>query len=208
MSPRAGVSGFGSFPLQFRDGSALAGRRWSGHFLVMTPEENVVWKGRSHQIVNFWPLLGSLVVLILFVVMAYQWSAWLLLGALIPVGYGGWLWLGTQLRVFEFTSERMRIYEGILNQEINEVELYRVKDTKLRKPFWLRIFGLSTIVLETSDRSCPTVEISAIRDGVTIREKLRKQVEVLRDKKRVREVDFEGGGSHADEMEEFEGDEL
>lgn len=172
----------------------------------MTSEENVVWKGRSHQIVNFWPLLASLAVFILFVVCAYNWSIWWLLGALFPLGYGSWLWLGTRLKIFEFTSERMRIYEGILNQEINEVELYRVKDTKLLKPFWLRVFGLSTIVLETSDRSCPTVEISAVRNGTEIREQLRKQVEVLRDKKRVREVDFEGGGEHGDDMDDLDGD--
>jgi uncharacterized membrane protein YdbT with pleckstrin-like domain len=169
-----------------------------------TEEENVVWKGRSHQIVNFWPLVASLLLIVLILVgaNALDWW-WLALLALVPFIYGGWLWLGTKLMVFEFTSERMRIYEGILSQEINEVELYRVKDTRLEKPFWLRLFGLSNIVLQTSDRSLPEVNIRAVRKGAEIREKLRKQVELLRDKKRVREVDFEG--SDGDDME-FEGD--
>ena len=166
-------------------------------------EENVVWKGRSHQIVNFWPLVSSLLLIVLILVGASAWTKWLALLAIVPFVYGGWLWLGTKLMVFEITSERMRIYEGILNQEINEVELYRVKDTRLEKPFWLRIFGLSTIVLQTSDRSLPEIHIRAIADGAEIREKIRKQVEILRDRKRVREVDFEG--SDSDEME-FEGD--
>ncbi|MDB4360771.1 PH domain-containing protein, partial [Akkermansiaceae bacterium] len=129
------------------------------------------------------------------------WSGWLGFAALVPLFYAGWLWLGTKLMVFEFTSERMRIYEGILNQEINEVELYRVKDTRLEKPFWLRVFGLSNIVLQTSDRSLPEVNIRAVRNGIEIREKLRKQVETLRDKKRVREVDFESSDSDADGFE-------
>lgn len=107
--------------------------------------------------------------------------------------------------MFEFTSERIRLYQGVFSQDIDEVELYRVKDTRILKPFWFRIFGLSTIVLNTSDRTCPIVEIKAVKDGAGIREKLRKQVEMLRDKKRVREVDFEG--SDGDEME-FEGDEM
>jgi uncharacterized membrane protein YdbT with pleckstrin-like domain len=108
------------------------------------------------------------------------------------------------LKVFELTSERIRIYEGILNQKINEVELYRVKDTRLEKPFWMRIFGLSNIIMQTSDRSLPEVSILAVRGGVEIREKLRKQVEMLRDQKRVREVDFDGadGGDSVD----FDGD--
>ena len=167
-------------------------------------EENIVWKGRSHQIVNFWPLVASLLLIILICVAAYSWSGWIAIAAVIPIVYGGWLWLGTKLMVFEITSERMRIYEGILNQEINEVELYRVKDTRLEKPFWLRIFGLSNIVLQTSDRSLPEVNIRAVRSGAEIREKLRKQVETLRDKKRVREVDFEGSdGDDGDFEGEF-----
>ncbi|MGJ8695627.1 MAG: PH domain-containing protein [Verrucomicrobiaceae bacterium] len=159
----------------------------------MENEESVVWKGRSSQIVNFWPFVFSGLVALAFIALAFA-NPFFLIGILLPAAYAGWLWLSTKCRIFEFTSERMRLYEGVLNQEINEVELYRVKDTKIQKPFWLRIFGLSTIVLDTSDRSCPIIEIRAIRDGAAIREKLRKQVEILRDKKRVREVDFEGSG--------------
>ncbi len=164
-------------------------------------EENTVWKGRSHQIVNFWPFTGALlgVGAILWLTFGTGLPTWVALFSLLPLLYAGWLFLGTQLMVYEFTSERMRIYEGILNQEINEVELYRVKDTRLEKPIWLRVFGLSSIVLSTSDRSLPRIEIRAVRDGIEIREKLRKQVELLRDKKRVREVDFEGGD--ADDLE-------
>ena len=164
-------------------------------------EEKLVWKGRSHQIVNFGPLVVSLLLIILICVSSYFWSAWLGFATIIPLFYAGWLWLGTKLMVFEFTSERMRIYEGILNQKINEVELYRVKDTRLERPLWLRISGLSNIILQTLDRSLPEVNICAVRDGIEIREKLREQVETLRDKKRVREVDFENSDSEADGFE-------
>ncbi len=167
-------------------------------------EEKIVWKGRSHQIVNFWPLAASVLLLVLILIGAFTWRGWLAWGILVPLAYGGWLYLGTKLKVFELTSERIRIYEGILNQKINEVELYRVKDTRLEKPFWMRIFGLSNIIMQTSDRSLPEVSILAVRGGVEIREKLRKQVEMLRDQKRVREVDFDGadGGDSVD----FDGD--
>jgi len=168
----------------------------------MSAEEAVLWKGRSHQMINFWPLLISLLSVILLITAGVMWWPWFALLSLVPLGFGGWVWLGTRLKVFEFTTERLRVYEGILNQEINEIELYRVKDIKLLKPFWLRVFGLSTILMNTSDRSCPVLEIKAIREGSMIREKLRDQVEILRDKKRVREVDFEG--SEGDEFEDFD----
>jgi len=158
----------------------------------MSNEENVVWKGRSHQLINFWPFLISLLVTGAFLGGAFL-SPFIAVGAVIPLGYAFWIWLTTKCRVYELTNERMRVYEGVLNQEINEVELYRVKDTKIQKPFWLRLFGLSTVVLDTSDRALPKVELEAVKDGPGIRENLRKYVEILRDQKRVREVDFEGG---------------
>jgi hypothetical protein len=69
----------------------------------------------------------------------------------------------------------------------------------MERPFHLRIFGLSSVDLDTSDRSHPKVRLHAISKAVELRETLREQVERLRDLKRVREVDFEEGG-------EMEGD--
>ena len=69
----------------------------------------------------------------------------------------------------------------------------------MERPFWYRMFGLSTLVIETSDRSQPRIEIRAVHDGEGLRETLRKQVEYWRDRKRVREVDFDESGSFADD---------
>jgi uncharacterized membrane protein YdbT with pleckstrin-like domain len=81
--------------------------------------------------------------------------------------------------------------QGIFNQKLDDVELYRVKDTSMERPFWYRLFGLSTLIIETSDRSQPHIQIKAVHDADNLRETLRKQVEFWRDKKRVREVDFD-----------------
>ena len=113
---------------------------------------------------------------------------------IIPLGWMLWEFLKVRCRVFELTTERLRLYSGVLNQTIDEIELYRVKDTSMERPFWFRMFGLSSLYLDTSDRSHPKVELEAIADAVNLRETLRKQVEYWRDRKRVREVDFEEGG--------------
>ena len=113
---------------------------------------------------------------------------------IIPLGWMLWEFFKVRCRVFELTTERLRLYSGVLNQTIDEIELYRVKDTSMERPFWFRMFGLSSLYLDTSDRSHPKVELEAIADAVNLRETLRKQVEYWRDRKRVREVDFEEGG--------------
>lgn len=163
--------------------------------------EDVIWEGHPSQLLNFWSHLWSALVAIAIVAGAVLSGQFLLMVlVLLPLGWSIWKYLTIRCRIFQLTSERLRLYEGVLNQVIGEVELYRVKDTNILRPFWLRVFGLSTIQADTSDRSHPEVVLQAIRDGVNVRELLRKQVELLRDQKRVREVDFDGSGD-GDELE-------
>lgn len=161
--------------------------------------EGTIWKGGPSQLLNLGHYLIGLVLIAAIVSGAVLWQkAWVNLLVLIPLGWMAWRYLVLRCLVFELTSQRLRLFEGVLNQKIGEVELYRVKDNNIERPFWLRIFGLSSIRLDTSDRTTPLVELKAIKDGLNVRELIRKQVELLRDRKRVREVDFEDSDDGGD----------
>lgn len=155
--------------------------------------EDILWKGSPSQLLNLGKFLIALLVgtAIGFGAVFFP-PAWAAL--VLPLVWMLWEYLKVRCRIYELSSERLRLYSGVLNQTIDEVELYRVKDTTMERPFWLRMFGLSSLYLDTSDRSHPKVELEAISDAVNLRETLRKQVEYWRDQKRVREVDFEDGG--------------
>ncbi len=155
--------------------------------------EEILWKGSPSQLLNVGKhLIALLLVAAIATGGVFVPPVWFALP--LPLLWMLWNFLVVRCRVYELTNERLRLYEGVLNQKINELELYRVKDTTMERPFWLRVFGLSTLRLDTSDRSHPKVEIEAVADAVNLRETLRKQVEFWRDRKRVREVDFEEGG--------------
>jgi uncharacterized membrane protein YdbT with pleckstrin-like domain len=138
-------------------------------------EERDLWFGTPSQVVN----LGSFIFLGLFF--------WLGFPLLIIL----WKWLSIKNTKYELTTERIRTRYGILNKKTDEIELYRVRDYNLDQPFFLRIFSLGNIILETSDRSHRTVTLKAIPNGEQLREQLRTHVEACRTKKHVREVDFE-----------------
>lgn len=160
--------------------------------------ENVLWKGRPSQLLNLGSyLVGLLLIVGIGIGGSFFPPVWIAL--ILPFGWMLWRYLTVRCQVYELTNERLRLYTGVLNQKIDELELYRVKDTTMERPFHLRIFGLSSVDLDTSDRSHPKVRLHAISKAVELRETLREQVERLRDLKRVREVDFEEGG-------EMEGD--
>lgn len=153
-------------------------------------EENTFWKGSPSQWLNIWPFTGALVVAAGLVVGGLFFPP-AFAGLVLPLAYIIWKYLSVKTQVFELTSERLRVTSGVINQKIEEIELYRVKDNQMIRPWWMRLTGLSSIVLETSDRGLPNLTIPAVHGGVELREQLRKQVEIVRDQKRVREMDFD-----------------
>ncbi len=140
-----------------------------------TMEEKEIWKGRPSQWTNF----GTYVLCFLF--------CWLV----VPIFIALWRFLVVKTWKIEITDQRLIEEKGVLSKTTDELELYRVKDIRLDQPFFLRLVGLSNIILMTSDRTHPIVRISGITDGKNIREKLRVAVDERRDKKGVKETDFE-----------------
>jgi len=138
-------------------------------------EERTVWLGTPSQVVN----LGSFILLGLFF--------WLV----IPLFVILWKWLVVKNTKYELTTERLRMRHGVFNKKTDELELYRVRDYKFDQPFFLRIFSLGNIILQSSDKSHPHVVLRAIPNGEELREQLRTYVEACRTRKGVREVDIE-----------------
>jgi uncharacterized membrane protein YdbT with pleckstrin-like domain len=157
--------------------------------------EETLWRGNRSQITNVGKYLLSLLLLGGFVVGGFFFPlAWI--GCALPIIWATWIWIATKAESFELTTERLRLKKGVLNQVFDEVELYRVKDVSHSRSALQRMFGLGTIALLTSDRGQENVLIDSVRQSDELREHLRKQVETIRDRKRVREVDFQEDASH------------
>ena len=101
------------------------------------------------------------------------------------------IYLKTRFTVYEVTDQRIKLKTGILNQEIDECELYRVRDYKVVKPFFQRIFGLGRIELVTSDRSNSNINLNGIKDPENLYNLIRDNVEKIRRKTGTREIDVE-----------------
>ena len=84
-----------------------------------------------------------------------------------------------------------KITSGVFTKVTETLELYRVKDIETRQPFFSRLVGIENIQMTTSDASSPFVLIEAVPSSVGFADKLRNQVEIIRQQKRVREIDIE-----------------
>lgn len=155
------------------------------------PEEKVIFRGSSSQILNADVLGASLVAVIVLVVGGMALSPWVYAALPLVLAFAVWKWLQLKCRVFELTTERLRVMHGVITRRTEELELYRVVDVSLVEPFFFRWLGLGNVVITTNDRSTPVVTIPAIRNVRELREELRKWVEACRDRKRVRLTELE-----------------
>ncbi len=153
-------------------------------------EEETLWEGARSQITNLGVYSLALLLLAGAIVGGFFFSpVWILIAA--PILWIAWVWIGTRSESFTLTTERLRMKKGVLNQVFDEVELYRVKDVTLSRSVLQRMLGLGSVTMLTSDRGQENISIDSVRNSEELREHLRKQVEIIRDRKRVREVDFQ-----------------
>lgn len=172
-------------------------------------EEKKVWSGTSSQILNFGVfLLGGLIFALLMFLLIMYWKQLSEMGtmALIPVFFillSPLAYILAKVLLikavkYEITSERIRITTGIFSKQTNVMELYRVKDYSLKEPFFYRLFHMGNIVILTSDHSTPQIIMRAIPGAKKLMDEIRKYVELRRDLKKVREVDFDPVGDSGD----------
>jgi len=137
--------------------------------------EEIVWQGTSSQWKNF----GIYLLCGLF--------CWLI----VPIFFAVASYLQTKCKVFELTTQRFKIKSGVFSKVTDTLELYRVKDIETRQPFLSRLVGIENVQMNTSDASSPIVLVEAVPSSVGLADKLRNQVEIIRQQKRVREIDIE-----------------
>jgi membrane protein YdbS with pleckstrin-like domain len=152
--------------------------------------EQIVWKGASSQLLNV-----KHFVLAFFVIAASVWVSLhfaitpVLLVGLLAVLYAIYQYAVVNAATYTITNQRIIRKTGVMNRTTFEIELYRVKDVHLFEPLQLRMFGLGTIHLISSQRSSPVFELTAVKDAAALREELRHLVERRRNEKGVGEYD-------------------
>lgn len=109
---------------------------------------------------------------------------------IIPVFFALWRYLQVDNTIYVISSERIFFRTGIFNKKENEVELYRIKDYGVEQPFFLRLFDLYNVTINSSDNNLPIATFEAIPEGYKVRDDIRNKVEKLRLSKNISEVDF------------------
>ena len=65
--------------------------------------------------------------------------------------------------VYIITNDRLEFERGVLRRDVDNLDLFRIKDLKLARSLLDRLLGLGTIHMATSDQSHPVITMEKIR---------------------------------------------
>ena len=91
---------------------------------------------------------------------------------------------------YELNERTIIERKGILSVTRREIHYYRIKSIKIDEPLWMRTFGLANVSIMTSDPYYPEMILTAVPNGVLIREQLRDFTDKWRKEEGVREFDM------------------
>ena len=98
---------------------------------------------------------------------------------------------------YRLTEERLFCETGFFNIREEEILLYRIRDLELKLTLWQRLFGVGSVFVHSSDKTQPHLELKNIRNPRDVKKRLSDQVEVCKDKRRMRSMEIlEDGCEH------------
>ena len=100
------------------------------------------------------------------------------------------LWRGrpylTVGTVYEVTSQRIRVIRGLLGNTIDEVELVRVRDTRVKQHLGERMLDVGDITIMSTDPSNPELVLNNVKNPMEVRELIRNAVIKEKDRRGLR----------------------
>ena len=134
--------------------------------------EEVLFAGRAALVPGFGTLLLAILTL----------GLWLIVR-----------WFQTLGKSYRITTRRIVVETGVLSKKLEQIDLYRVADYTVDRPFGQRIMGTGNLLLKNFDKTTPELDVMAIKtDVVKLYERVRAATEADKARRSVRMVDYEG----------------
>ncbi len=104
---------------------------------------------------------------------------------------------------YALSEDRLFMETGVLTIRCEEILLYRVRDISIRITLGQRIFGVGSIIIRSSDRSCPALELKNVKNPREVKETIHQTVEKMKLQRRMR-VGEVMGDEHIHDDEDYD----
>lgn len=99
---------------------------------------------------------------------------------------------------YYLTSTKFITRKGFINIHEDEIDLYKITDKSVSKPFFQRLFGCGTITIHSKDIDTPTKDVVSIKNVRQVSNLIDKYMNIMRDQYNIRGRDIIGGVYHDD----------
>ena len=103
---------------------------------------------------------------------------------------------------YMLSEDRLFLSKGLLSVRDDEILLYRIRDISTSRSLLQRLFGVGTVTVLSSDKTCPTLVMKNIRNPLAVKERLHKGVEEMKLRRRVRLNELTNEGPHHRDCDE------
>ncbi|MEN9472749.1 MAG: hypothetical protein RLZZ495_838 [Pseudomonadota bacterium] len=112
---------------------------------------------------------------------------WLVVGGTLGGAYLYYL-VQSFATKYEITTQRIRVERGLLSKKKENLELFRVDDFSISKPFGMRLVHHCRVDLRSTDPDTPNVILQGIPDLEQIAEKMRESAQYERRQRQITTV--------------------
>ena len=105
---------------------------------------------------------------------------------------------------YSMSDDRIFCEKGLLSVKFEEIPLYRVRDISMKITLGQRIFGVGSILLQSSDKTSPVLELKNIKNPREVKEMIHRQVEEIKVQRRMRFGEILEDPSDEDSFDSFE----
>jgi membrane protein YdbS with pleckstrin-like domain len=120
-----------------------------------------------------------------------SWPSW---APLVPLALGLFVlllvWIKVRSNRYRLTTQRLFVRRGWWSRNVNELELYRVKDVVVDQRGLQRLLGYGTIKVLAEDETTPEVDLIGVSRPLKVKETIRTQYRAARQREGVRPTEF------------------
>ncbi len=152
--------------------------------------ETQVWSGTSSLWSGFGTYFLCVVLAIACAIAAVLWHPYIWLGLLLPLIIAFAKFCRIKATRYTLTSQRLKIYSGIVDRKEVEIELFRLRDLSLDQTFLQRIVNVGTVEALSSDKDAPGIFLKWVNKPDMVKDQLRTYIMQARHATGTRDIDL------------------
>ena len=86
------------------------------------------------------------------------------------------MWYNTRFLLYRITTDCVEVERGLIGKDIEHVDLFRLRDVKVKIGVFERLAGIGSLVLYSTDETAPRLRIRGIKEPRRVYEALKTAI--------------------------------